>query len=375
MKPRRRLQDWHHMLIMCMVIAIMSGGLAFLFLHIDIVPFPSSTERGYIDSFVKILFSIASVFFSVVVVVLAYSLIFFRRRKGDNTDGPPIRGHALLERTWTIVPLVIVLALATYGAVVLDKMTAPGPPQTELEIDVLAFRFGWQFSYPKYNITSFDLHVPVNQRILIKLQSKDVVHSFWVQEWGPKQDAVPGITTQVRYTPTKIGQFTVRCSQLCGYGHSFMIAPVYVTALSDFQSWIQQQQKSKPAPAPAPTSTSGPAPTQTTPATTFQVLAIAGETVYSGNCAICHGTNGEGGVGPALWGPNATLGTYNGVTLFSNNAQDMLNFISSKMPLSAPGSLSHEQYIDALSYILVQDGQVSPSSAFNESQLSGITLK
>jgi cytochrome c oxidase subunit 2 len=372
MEPRRRLQDWHHMLIMFLVMVVMSEGLAYLFLHVDIIPFPSSIERGYIDNFVKLLLSIASVFFSIVVVVLAYSLLFFRRRKGDTSDGPTIRSNPFLERTWTIIPLVIVLSLAAYGAVVLDKMTAPGPPQTELEIDVLAFRYGWQFSYPEYDVTSFELHVPVNQRILIKLQSKDVVHSFWVQEWGPKQDAVPGITTQVRYTPTIMGQFTVRCSQLCGYGHSFMTAPVFVTSLADFQSWIQQQQqKSKPTPTPTPT----PTPSTTAPSITFQSLATAGKTIYSNNCASCHGENGEGGVGPALWGSNATLGTYSGVTLFNNDAQEMLNFISTKMPLSAPGSLSHEQYIDVLSYILVQDKQVSPSSAFDESQLGSITLK
>jgi cytochrome c oxidase subunit 2 len=144
------------------------------------------------------------------------------------------------------------VSLAVYGAIVLDRMVAPGPPQTELEVDVLAFRYGWQFSYPADNVTSYALYVPVNQRVLIKLQSKDVVHSFWVQEWGPKQDAVPGLTTQVRYTPTKIGQYTVQCSQLCGSGHTFMTAPAFVTSQADFLKWIQQMQKTPPAPTPPP---------------------------------------------------------------------------------------------------------------------------
>ena len=260
MKSRHGLQDWQHLLAMCLAILVIAGGLTYFFLHVDLIPNPFSIERGYIDNFVKILFSIASVFFSVVIVVLAYSLFFFRRRQDDNTDGPLIRGNSPLERAWTIIPLVIVVALSVYGAVVLDRMTAPGPPQTELEIDVLAFRFGWQFTYPDYNVTAYELHVPVNQRILVKLQSKDVVHSFWVQQWGPKQDAVPGITTQIRYTPTEIGQFTVQCSQLCGYGHSFMTAPAFVTSAGDFQSWIQQQQKASPAPSASPTA----APTPTT---------------------------------------------------------------------------------------------------------------
>jgi len=289
---------------MCLAIVIISGGLVFLFLHFDIIPNPFSLERGYIDNFVKILLSIASVFFTVVVVVLAYSLLFFRRRKGDETDGPPIQGNNHLERAWTLIPLIIVVALAVYGAVVLGKMAAPGPPQTELEVDVLAFRFGWQFTYPEYNVTSYELHVPVNQRILIKLQSKDVVHSFWVQEWGPKQDAVPGITTQVRYTPTKIGQYTVQCSQLCGYGHSYMTASAFVTSAGDFQSWIQKQQKATPTPSVSPAVTSVPtgSPTTTVAPAAFSLTAQAisfdksSLTVQAGAPITINFTNNDTGI-------------------------------------------------------------------------------
>ena len=196
MKSRHFPQDRCHLLVLFLAMAVMSGGLIYLFLKVDFIPHPSSIERVSIDSFVKILFCIASVFFSIVISGLAYSLIFFRRRRGDDSDGSPIKGYAPLEIAWIIIPLIIVIGLASYGAVVLDKMAAPGPPQTEMEIDVLAFRYGWQFSYPEYNVTSFELHVAVNQRILVKLQSKDVVHSFWVPEWGPKEDVVPGIINQ-----------------------------------------------------------------------------------------------------------------------------------------------------------------------------------
>jgi cytochrome c oxidase subunit 2 len=86
--------------------------------------------------------------------------------------------------------------------------------------------------------------LPVNQRVLFKIQSIDVVHSFWVQEFGPKQDAVPGLTTELRITPNTIGQYFVECSQLCGAGHTDMIAPVSVVTAQDFQTWVQQQPKS-----------------------------------------------------------------------------------------------------------------------------------
>jgi cytochrome c len=148
-----------------------------------------------------------------------------------------------------------------------------------------------------------------------------------------------------------------------------MTAPVYVTSSQDYETWLQQQKTAaSPTPAPVP----GPSPS---PTATFQQLATLGKTVYSNSCAVCHGANGQGVVGPALWGSAATLGRYAGTTLFDNNAQAMLSFISKNMPLSAPGSLPHEQYVDVLCFILVQDNQISPANVFNESQLNNMTLK
>ena len=249
-----------HLIIVSVVAAALSAGLAYLALNTDLVPFPSSVERESIDGFLNILFGIASVFFAVIITIFVYSLVFFRQRPGETVEGKPIRGYSPLERAWTLIPLAIVLVLAVYGGLVLNNMIKAGPAGTELEIKVTAARFSWQFDYPAYNISSFELHVPVNQRLHIVLQSKDVVHSFWVQEWGPKQDAVPGITTEVRYTPNQTGEFLVQCSQLCGYGHTYMTAPVFVTSSEDFQKWVQQQKAS-----PTPTSSPTPSPSATTP--------------------------------------------------------------------------------------------------------------
>ncbi len=247
MEPTRRLQDWQHMLAMGLVMAIIAGGLAYLFLNVDFMPVPASTQRELMDPFIQVLFAIAGVVFAVIVVILGYSLIFFRRKPGDETDARGIKGILFLELTWTIIPLAIVIILGTYGAVILDKMgadpmTVPTPGnQTELVINVTAQRFSWQFEYPKYAINSPVLEVPVNTPILFNLNSKDVVHSFWVQEWGPKQDAVPGLTTTLRITPDKVGSYQVQCSQLCGIYHTYMTAPVMVVTAADFDTWVKQQ--------------------------------------------------------------------------------------------------------------------------------------
>jgi mono/diheme cytochrome c family protein len=121
--------------------------------------------------------------------------------------------------------------------------------------------------------------------------------------------------------------------------------------------------------------TSAPTPAPTPTGHTFQMLADAGQPVYVSSCAVCHGNNGQ----PAnkytvlLWGTGSTLGTYHGITLFTD-AQGMLNYMSKNMPLAASGSLSNQQYIDLLAYILVQASIVSPSTAFDESKLSSISI-
>jgi cytochrome c oxidase subunit 2 len=277
MEPRRRLADWHHMLAMCLIMAAFAGGLTFLFLRVNFIPGQASLERGLIDNFMKVLFVIAGIIFAVVVTVFGYALIFFRRKKGDDTDACPIRGHAPLEITWTVVPLIIVVGLSVYGARVLDEMTSsspdyhtaqsifslgvfvPGEVPTanatgdELVVDVTASRFVWEFAYPQYSVNkTYELQVPVDRRLVLNLHSEDVVHSFWVQEWGPKQDAVPGLEPVLRITPTQIGQFTVQCSQLCGAGHTDMTAPVRVVSAADFDTWVRQQQSSSGASSPPP---------------------------------------------------------------------------------------------------------------------------
>jgi cytochrome c oxidase subunit 2 len=282
MEPRRRrLQDWHHMLAMCLVMAIIAGGLAYIFLHIDLIPNPASEERGLIDSFIQVLFAIASGFFAIIVTVFGYALLFFRRQPGDESDARPIRGKIPLELSWTIIPLIIVIVLSVYGAKVLDDMTATNPnystvqsifslgvfvpsetpasgntsQEQDLVVDVTASRYVWEFAYPDYSINStYVLEVPVNRRMVLNIHSKDVIHSFWVQQWGPKQDAVPGLSPVLRITPTKIGQYTIQCSQLCGFGHTDMTAPVRVVSADDFDKWVQQQQSSS-----ANTSSSPPA--------------------------------------------------------------------------------------------------------------------
>ncbi len=247
-----------HLIAMSIVAAVLSAVLFYVFFRTDIIPLAASRERGYIDTFLRVMFAIASVFFAIIVTVYSYSLIFFRRRR----EGPAatVRGNSALELTWTLVPLAIVIGLSAYGGAVLADMGTKAPA-TELQVNVMAFRFGWRFTYPQYgNISSAILELPVDRRVHFEIQSMDVVHSFWVQELGPKQDAVPGMTTELYVTPTKTGNYLVECSQLCGYGHTLMVAPCRVVSAADFDMWVSQQPKPTPTPS-SPTTT--PAPSST----------------------------------------------------------------------------------------------------------------
>ncbi len=79
------------------------------------------------------------------------------------------------------------------------------------------------------------------------ITSMDVQHSFWIPSFGIKQDAVPGETTSISVTPTNIGNYVVRCAELCGLYHAYMETPVHVVSVADFNAWVQQQQAQQPS--------------------------------------------------------------------------------------------------------------------------------
>jgi cytochrome c oxidase subunit 2 len=139
-----------------------------------------------------------------------------------------------------VIPTVIVLFGAIYSWITLSDIEAHDP--NRMVVDVYSQQYEWHFDYPETGTTSRELHVPVNRQIEFRMHALDVIHSFWVPEWRIKKDNVPGITTRAYITPTKTGDFTLVCTELCGIGHSTMRAPVVVEpSQTAWQQWASSQ--------------------------------------------------------------------------------------------------------------------------------------
>ena len=113
----------------------------------------------------------------------------------------------------------------------------------ETAIEVSAMQFAFLFNYPQGEFISGELHVPVDQKISIKMESKDVIHAFWIPEFRIKQDIIPGQPTILNFTPTKIGKYPIICAELCGPYHGGMRASIIVEDKSDYERWFNQNNK------------------------------------------------------------------------------------------------------------------------------------
>jgi cytochrome c oxidase subunit 2 len=235
-----------------------------------------------------------SFLFALIVVPLLYSLVVFRRKKGDTSDAEHIEGNTPLEITWTVIPLITVVVFAYMGAWSLRETRRVDPEA--MVIKVHAQQFSWSFEYPEGFVTD-ELHLPVGQQVLLKMDSKDVIHSFWVPEFRVKQDVVPGRVTELRITPTLEGNYKVRCAELCGAAHYSMEKNVVVQEQEAFVAWTAKQVEAFAA--------------AQTPEGQGELL------VKSNGCTGCHTLTGATLVGPTwkgLFGSQVSLADGSTVT-------------------------------------------------------------
>jgi len=209
-----------------------------------------SVEREKIDTLLNVMIVLSSFVFAIVLVMLGYCIWKYRAKPGDESDGEPIHGNTKLEITWTVIPTVIVLFGAIYSWIVLGDIETKAADR--LPVNVTAQQFKWTFNYPQPDgkvVSSDQLVVPVDRQLELHLTALDVIHAFWVPEWGIKRDLVPAgeggndVDNEVEVTPDRLGDYSVVCTELCGFGHSTMRAFVQVVPQEQFDSWLKRQPK------------------------------------------------------------------------------------------------------------------------------------
>ncbi len=218
---------------------VVAGILIAVALVFKWLPTSASVEFDRIQDVYWFATAIAIGIFSVVAAVVIFSVWKWRVPLDDDADGPPIHGNTGLEIAWTAVPAVLVIAIGIVSAVVLAK-NGEASSAKPLQVDVVGQQFAWKFTYPQYgNKTTGELVLPIHRQAKFTLTSVDVIHSFWVPNFGQKMDAVPGITTSIYVTPTRLGNYQVVCAELCGLGHATMRAKASVVTGAQFEKWAK----------------------------------------------------------------------------------------------------------------------------------------
>ncbi|ARV57409.1 cytochrome C oxidase subunit II [Nostocales cyanobacterium HT-58-2] len=263
-----------------------------------LLPIQASQQAPLVDGFFNIMVSIATALFLVVEGTILIFSVKYRRRRGDDTDGVYVEGNFPLEVFWTAIPSIIVLCLGIYSVDVFNRMgglepgshphiahshapahIAPMPgsaiaatlsdsslheseiaalAQTpeigigatpkeqgkpaDLVVNVTGMQFAWLFDYPESGVNAGELHVPVGADVQLNLSATDVIHSFWVPQFRLKQDAIPGIPTELRFVATRPGTYPVVCTELCGGYHGSMRTQVVVHTPEEFESWLSENQ-------------------------------------------------------------------------------------------------------------------------------------
>lgn len=284
------------LVIIGVIVAALTAAQALL---IDWLPPAASEQAGRTSTLLTFLFWSSAIFFVLITTVIIYSVWKFRAPKGDMSDGPPIHGNTKLEIVWTAVPSFLLVVVAIYGYIVLERNEAVAADA--LTVDVYAQQFAWSYGYPGTGIQTGVLVIPQGRQVELHVRARDVIHNFWVPEFGIKGDAVPGIDHVLRINPTKVGTYPVVCSELCGVGHSVMRSKVEVVTPAAFQTWLT---KSKAGVAKGTAQSDAAATAVNAPGD-----VAAGKTVFEAKCGGCRAGLGTkaGGVGPQLTGLPLTL--------------------------------------------------------------------
>lgn len=259
-----------------------------------------------ITSLHNLILIICVVIFLVVFGVMFYAL--FMHRKSRGYKAAKFHDNVVLEVIWTIVPFVILIAMAIPSTATLVRMDDVS--QSDLTVKVTGYQWKWQYEYPDQDLSFFSnlstprtqidnteekgehyllevdnpMVLPVGKKIRFIFTANDVIHSWWVPQFGVKKDAIPGFINESWTLINQPGIYRGQCVELCGRDHGYMPVVVQAVAPEEFDKWVVAQKDKARAEAAAATSRTF----------TKDELLERGRKVYAGACAACHGANGEG---------------------------------------------------------------------------------
>jgi cytochrome c oxidase subunit 2 len=300
-----------------------------------------------------------SIFFFVgIVAVMVYFVIKYRRRSPVmDTSGPT--HNTPLEVTWTIIPLILSIAIFYVGLKGYVHMTTP--PENAYEIQVTGQRWFWTFNYPNGASETNILHVPVGRPVKLTMRSDDVIHSVFIPAFRVKQDVVPGRRTQLWFEATRTGDFDLFCAEYCGRQHSQMVGRVMVYDPDEFEvvieeaaRWIDNVPDDK--------------------------LHLAG-TQFFNQCASCHTLDGSKLIAPSFKetydlyaaGGTRTLADGSTVTVdedyIRNSVLKPLDQVVDTYPSSMPpgiGTQLGDRKVEAIVQFIMQLDETAPNGQLAE---------
>ena len=251
----------------------------------------ASTFVEGVDTAFAVILGIA--FFFLIGITAVMILFLYRYNEKKHPKAVQIEGSTKLEIIWTVVPLILVLAMFYYGWA--GWISMKKPPEDAMEVTVNARMWNFSFRYENGRVTD-RLYVPVNQPVKLNLRAVDVLHSLYIPAFRLKEDMVPGLeNNRAWFEATKEGTYSLFCTEYCGLQHSFMYTDVVVMSQEAFEEWYAD--------------TTGLIPVITAETN----LALIGRQVTERyGCIACHSLDGSRLVGPSfkgIWGQTHTVVT------------------------------------------------------------------
>ncbi|MFN2606359.1 MAG: cytochrome c oxidase subunit II [Acidimicrobiales bacterium] len=216
---------------------------------------PAGPNARTIDHLINPVFLVAAVIFVAVEGMVLVFVIKFRHRDGG-PEPVQVHGNTRLEVGWTLIPALILLAVAIPTIATIFKLAHK--PANAINVTVTAHQWWWEYNYTDLGVvTANELHMPVGRPLEITLVGADVIHSFWVPKLGGKTDVVPGRSNHMNLTGDKVGTFLGQCTEFCGLSHANMRLKGVVQTPDKFQAWVDQQRLAATAPAPGSAAADG----------------------------------------------------------------------------------------------------------------------